>query len=87
MPAKITKAEAVENVRNGADYSQPETWNRNGIDSTLVVLDDPHFPKAVSNSDFAVRAYRNIPAFRKIADNVGWQPAFIRVAKEYNEKK
>lgn len=71
MPAKITRAEAIEDVLNNADYSKPETWYKNGTDSVMVQIDNPRFPRSASNTDLSVKAYRNIPKFRKAADRIG----------------
>lgn len=76
MPAKTTKEEAIENVLQGADYSKPSTWYKNGVDSVIVKTTDPRSPKVSSNQDLTVKAYRNIPAFRKVADAVGFVPEF-----------
>lgn len=78
MPAKITKAEAIEDVMNGTDYSKPESWYKNGIDSVVVRTDNPRFPRTASNRDLSVQLYRNNPTFRKVADFVGFTPAFER---------
>ena len=86
MPAKITRAEAIENVLNDADYSKPETWYKNGTDSVMVKIDNPRFPISASNTDLTVKAYRNIPWFRDAANAVNWKPAFIRWSEKYNKK-
>lgn len=87
-PIEVTEKEAIAGVKRGENYSKPETWYKNGVDSTFTVVKTGRTPSVASNQDWQTKAYRNNTwYFRDIADFFGWKPSFIRYSEEYNKEK
>lgn len=87
MPTKVSRTQLLNDVMDNADFRNPNTWDKYGTDSVMMATDPSFYSRTASNRDWTVSAYRQRPAFRKVADMVGFKPSFIRWSETYNNKK